>query len=395
VVSSGSLSSTVDRARTSSRLPRLDLVRGLTAVYVAAYHCVDMLTASGRQFHDPGGATRMILDGNALGLLGFGHYAVLLFFLLSGFSIHLREWPELQRHETSRTWSKRYAVKRTLRIYPPLIAAVFVTYLLTRLGHLWFPDLFGQALTHPTAAGLTQIPADLSQAWSILVPVMNTGAVGSNPVFWSVIWEILFYCAYVPLVFAMKRSRRPPIMVLTWVAVAIEASRIAIAISGADSDAVARFSSIAAYFPVWLGGACLAELYRSRNDLSRVWRRVLIGVGIAGIAVLSLSADAEFRPEYDYLWALALAAVFAGVVFVRNQRESRVGSRVAECSYSLYLIHVPVLLFAFGAVADGTAPLSNPLLVTGIWGITLMAAWVMSACVERPSMRLAKTLLRR
>jgi peptidoglycan/LPS O-acetylase OafA/YrhL len=392
-VSSGPLSSTAETLRdTRAHLPRLDLLRGLTAAYVAAYHCVDILTASGRKFHEPGGAARMVAEGNPAGLLGFGHYAVLLFFLLSGFSIHLSESrrPPHDEAGSGRSWLRSYAIKRLLRIYPPLLVALFVTYALTRFGFHHLGDLFTSSAPGVSAAGLNHLPPDISNALTILVPVMHRQEVGANPVFWSVDWEILFYCAYVPLFVALRRARRPATVVFAWAAVLIEVSRIVIELSGSDHVWLARYSSIASYFPVWLLGAALAELYKTHGTLPVRARHVVFASGGIGIFMLSWSADGEFRPEYDYLWAVALAALFVGFAFAQNQRSTRLGRELAASSYSLYLIHVPLLLVLFGIVTDGTSPLTNPLTIATIWVATLAAGWVMAWCVERPSIKLAK-----
>src|SRR5438874_2011725 len=109
----------------------LDGLRGLTALYVLLYHANGLLWT---------GATA---DGAPLtwllqNVFSFGHQAVLLFFLISGFCIHHR-----QAHKRStRVQVVQFAGRRARRLYPPLLLALIVTAVLDHLGAELSPQLY-------------------------------------------------------------------------------------------------------------------------------------------------------------------------------------------------------------------------------------------------------------
>lgn len=80
----------------------LNVLRGCTAMYVVLYHCFEGLTRNGGLVETRFGSAHLIISQFGTGVLGYGHYAVLVFFVLSGYVIHLRQarhrvsiWPQI------------------------------------------------------------------------------------------------------------------------------------------------------------------------------------------------------------------------------------------------------------------------------------------------------------
>src|SRR5919205_40528 len=109
----------------------LDGLRGLAALYVVAGHARWLLWegySEGFLAH-PGqytGLGKLLVYASAL--LRYGHEAVLFFFVLSGFVIHLRYSRQLRagNGESRFDW-RSYVWRRAKRLYPPLLFALILT----------------------------------------------------------------------------------------------------------------------------------------------------------------------------------------------------------------------------------------------------------------------------
>ena len=109
----------------------LDALRGGAALYVVCNHASMLLLVGYQQAH----SLEMPLAVEAMAassyLFAFGHQAVVLFFVLSGFVIHLRQAQKLE--ESARTGKpfrfevKSYLVRRMRRIVPPFYFALLLT----------------------------------------------------------------------------------------------------------------------------------------------------------------------------------------------------------------------------------------------------------------------------
>src|SRR5262245_58820437 len=92
------------------RLVGLDGIRGLAALFVVFHHCYLMSFPGYPAITGPGWAGWMI----------YGHLAVVVFIVLSGFSLAVSP----ARHDWDLGGKKRFAVRRAWRILPPYWAAL-------------------------------------------------------------------------------------------------------------------------------------------------------------------------------------------------------------------------------------------------------------------------------
>jgi peptidoglycan/LPS O-acetylase OafA/YrhL len=122
----------------------LDGMRGLAALYVLMRH-VTWVPAP----ESSGIIWRRILAAIEH-VFRYGHMAVIFFFVLSGFVIHLRYAKQLQNDPAGAKfdWGE-FVFRRVKRLYPPLIAAILVTsvfdYVCGALGFHHFYALRGPA----------------------------------------------------------------------------------------------------------------------------------------------------------------------------------------------------------------------------------------------------------
>ena len=266
-----------------------------------------------------------------------GHSAVVVFFVLSGYVIAA----SAARSRSAR----RFAIKRFARIYSVAIPAVLLAYGLAALSHgLGLPAF---APEYQLAKPLVYIGVGLTfigQLWGLGEPVF------SNDPYWSLHYEAWYYVLFGAAVFARG----------AWRYVAVGAVLAAMG------------PKLWALFPIWLGGAWVFWLRRypapsvgASRVLVVVAAAALVGLKLANVedpvnaAVLGVlqpwlrwPLHHSSGPLGDLLvglptMLLVYAVGPARLVFPRVVVVP--GRFLAEVSYSLYLTHLPLLLF-FGVL---------------------------------------------
>jgi peptidoglycan/LPS O-acetylase OafA/YrhL len=317
----------------SAHLDALRAVAALTvllgharSLFLVEYAAVDSLTLP----------AQIVYGGT-----GFGHQAVMIFFVLSGFLIS----STIKRARQNGTWSwDTYLSRRLIRLLVVLLPALILTAVLDRIG----VGLFGTAGIYgghdsgniiqfivPSRDGLDTLLGNAAFLQEILVP-----SFGSNVPLWSLSYEFWYYVLY-PLLIAIALPQ--PI-----------GRRIAF---GAGALAIVLFVGplIASYFAVWIFGAVAAR------TVGR-WRRAARPAGILAAAALvaaMIAARTHVLPEglaSDVPIALCAATLIWGIASVpasvSPELYRRAAATLAGFAYTLYLVHVPVLVFLRAALAD-------------------------------------------
>ena len=318
-------------------------VRGLAIVLVLAFH-VGLPVSSG-------------------GLVG-----VTLFFVLSGYlitSVMLREG------SMSGTVDLRaFLVRRVRRLLPALVCVVFVVVLLgTATGHASTAPRDG-LLSLAYAANWARAAGDpmglLNHAWSLSI-------------------EGQFYLLW-PIAFAILTRRRASTSVVTLgslvlLAVVVTALRAALIDGGAPSERIYFGTDVRA--DALLVGCALAV------SVAR-WGPPKVSRGFGVLAMGAITA-VSFLPTLQPLWpgsAYAFATIASlGVVVAAlggDQRGTGLAMTpltwIGERSYSLYLVHVPILMLVGGAFVE-----TSPVLRLGIGvALSLVATIGLYEWVERP-----------
>lgn len=358
------------------RWERVDQLRGLAALAVVVCH----LKVSAYQ-----GAPN--LDGEfwpwlAL-VLGFGYLGVPLFFVISGFCIHLPHARALARAAPTAPDWKRFFVRRFWRLYPPYLVALFVALA------LWW--VAGSPI--PWLAVTTQ---------ALLVHTFHTATFdGVNPPAWTLAVEAQLYLAY-PVVFWLI-ARLGALRALGAVLGVTMAYRVGLALAPSlpvELGGPAWELFLARWFE-WVLGAVVAEWAAGRLALPRVlstpWPGALaLGAGVLlewyawayGLYILK-------EPLYGVAFALLLYAALAHERPGLPSAPGRCLARVGVYSYSLYLLHRPIQL-AFeplarevatwpGVIAHGVP--SSLVIMAATTPLVLWTARAFYRCCERPSIR--------
>ena len=321
-------------ALTPSGSAHLDLIRGLAAWAVMWGHL------RGLFFVDfPHIQRRDVWLDAIYFLTGFGHQAVMVFFVLSGFFISSAI---LKRH-ASQSWSWRdYAIDRSSRLYVVLIPGLLFGLLWDTIGSHRFAST--GLYTHPivdlgyavASAGLT-VKDFVGNICFLQTIVCRT--FGSNAPLWSLADEFWYYVLFpvalsAGFAWASWRWRR-----------AIPLTILAIAV------AVFVGPNILIGFLVWMTGCVLAFAYSRFKLGSRGW---LIAYLAASLIVFAISLTAAriripARLGGDIVVGSAFAVLLFAVLQVdlrtRHSFYSRFTHWCAGFSYSLYVLHFPLLLF--------------------------------------------------
>jgi len=350
----------------NNRISSLDGLRGLAAGIVLAHHA----SLIAQPWIDPAGWA--LLTQSPIKLLLAGSEAVMVFFVLSGMVVAL---PALR---TGFSWA-RYYPARLVRLYVPVIAALGAASLLVQL-------IPRDASTMPQDSWMQDAQATSVSAGDVLsqMTLLRSNYPIDN-VLWSLRWE-LFFSLLLPL--------------YLWVALRVRRFAVPVAVLTVVLIFAGRTTGNAAltYLPVFLLGTLIAVRFA---DL-RAWaerprmRRVLPWLALAACVMLIASWLA--RPltagtvAADLLWALAGAGaallVILAVVWPRARRalDTRPMQWLGRVSFSLYLVHAPILAslcYLLGAEQWWLACL------VGI-PLSLAVAALFHALVERQAQELAR-----
>ncbi len=351
------------------QLTALDGLRGLAALYVVAHHARIYLWV---RFYSYAATSRFGAGevlAYAASALRFGHQAVIVFFLLSGFVIHLRNAKSLARGEEVRARPMRFLQRRAWRLLPPLLFALVLVAGLDTLGTQLAPALYA-GFHHDARTFVMNV---------LFLQGFAAPTFGSDGALWSLSYEGAFYLLY-PL-FLVCRIR----------AGGRAAFALAFAAGGAGWLAAlaepAPVITIAPYFAIWALGALLAEAYARSTRIA--WPAPMLSAGAALSGSVLLAGERVGQPTSDILFSLGVIT-FLGVLLLhpwgRWPATQLVRVRaLGACSYTLYLIHMPVLLL-MGALwmhGHGAMPRAGWLAVAGV-AAAVALAFAVAPLVEAP-----------
>ncbi len=382
------------------RVAALDGLRGLAALVVVVHHCLLTQPAFSDFFFSnwtttPHGTLQSILFDTPARIVWAGYEAVILFYVLSGLVLAL---PWLEGRAPG---YRIFLIKRVCRIYLPYLAAVAVAALLSRMLSL-----------HTGLAGLSDWVNTMN--WSnpvtsgvLLNHVFLTGHhnVLNGPIH-SLVWEmrvsVLFPLLVMPIVLWRARGAAAVIGVLLAI-IALAQWRYAgdtgylrlLTVSpglGASGKLALEIEWTAFFALFFVFGTLIAIGLRSQpSDLRMLpswsgWACVLTGL----LAIQAHWSRLEF--VQDIMVGGGSCLVIIGVLApgsIRRTLSSPACAWLGAISYSLYLVHVPLLLACLILLHD---MLPVWAILAGVVPASIVLAWVFQRVVAAPSIRLGQRL---
>jgi peptidoglycan/LPS O-acetylase OafA/YrhL len=360
----------------SGRLQSIDALRGLAALGVVAYHIVGAHPKDGI-----GGAFSWALMP-FMNAFSFGYVSVFLFFVISGFCIHLQ-------------WARSKAIG----VEPQINFGAFWK---RRLRRLYPPYLIAMALYLGIAAATSHVMFTPFYTWDVISHVLmlhnlDTRTVYSiNGVFWTLAIEEQLYLAYFILLFLRKRWG------WTLTLSASLAARVGWYfltewLKNTYKIETPLTEAAMAHWFTWALGAVAVEaafgLVRMPVWLTRIWAGLAALAGAVGIAYLL--DHGKTGSWHDLIWMFMHPAWGLGFFIIVNwavssEREwcERVPfwvaslSKIGLFSYSLYLIHELVLMETWQFYFLGMSDTITAVLVTA--PLSVVAAWLFFVVCERP-----------
>ncbi|MFZ1815691.1 MAG: acyltransferase [Rhizobiaceae bacterium] len=289
----------------SAHYPNLDLARLVAAFWVVMTHYFYVGPSWGLTgYATPGG----ILGG----ISALGHLGVAIFFVISGFVIPMA---------AERRSPSQFAVARFVRLYPGFIICMTLSSLaLVMLGTDRAPDLaqwLANFIVLPQLAGKNFV----------------------DGVYWSLVYEILFYgWVFLLLAFGIFHERLT-LICSVWLAITL-ADQLFIESAILERLLITQFSAL---FIIGLTGYSLIRQGFTNARLFLLFAALAIApLGLGDFSILETDHGASARPSYASLLIETLfltAFVAACILAPQLKARSKLLLALGGASYPLYLLH--------------------------------------------------------
>ena len=326
-------------------------------------------------------AIALVVALHAFGWPAKGALGVDLFFVLSGFLITTILIGE-QRQNGAIALGAFY-MRRALRLLPALFVLLAV-YAAVQLAHHrspWLPLAFavGYVANIAEASGSHAMQPQLGHLWSLAQ-------------------EEQFYLLWAPALLLL-RCRKPAVLrLLAFLILAVILERVALMAQGVRLDPRIYRAPDTHADPLLVG--CVAGvvfvqgwpawLERRRGQLALVALALILATAIFGGRLKLLFYVLPGLTLFACGCALLILGVATGGGVVARLLSTRGSVFVGRLSYSLYLWHVPILVWLGGgfAASDETLGHKSPLLGIAAVALAVGAAAASHYFVERPFLRL-------
>jgi peptidoglycan/LPS O-acetylase OafA/YrhL len=305
----------------------------------------------------------------------YGHLSVVFFLVLSGFSLALS--PAAAGWRTGNVL--RFARRRAWRILPAYWAALAFSLL---VGYFVVPASHHGAPTEKTVAVYGLLLQDLFQART------------PNGAFWSIAVEVELYLVFPLLIVARRRLGAAGLLALAVLPIVAK-----LVLAGTVDPRLGVNRLALGLAPVFVAGIVAAGVVLAPGRTRRVpWHWLFLATSLPVLAVML--AHGSTWSVHHYFWIdLALTPAMAFLVIavaggrpaaLQRVLEARPLRKLGSFSYSLYLIHLPIIMvishkLALPRYGHGL----HALVLTMALGLplSLLGAWIFATVFEIPFQR--------
>lgn len=348
------------------RLAGLDGIRGLAALYVVINHVFLRAFPGYPVDHAPFWAGWFI----------YGRFAVVVFIVLSGFSLALSP----ARHGWRLDGISAFARRRARRILPAYWAALAFS-----LAVAW--------LIVPQPGN--GIPDAKSVLVNSLLVQNIVGAHSPNAAFWSMAVEAQLYLLFPLLLLAVRR--RGAIVMVAAVTLVVAA----VGVLGPHLPRVDRFviespPDLAALFAAGILSAGIVGASRARRSWPWAWLALAAATPVlAAIWLLGSVWTLDHLFWVDIALGPAIACLLAGLATGRpapllRLLEARPIHNLGLSSYSLYLTHAPIVVIVYERIVAGRVSQGVPAFIVTLaiaLPLTILFARLFASVFEKPFLR--------
>jgi peptidoglycan/LPS O-acetylase OafA/YrhL len=309
-------------------------------------------------------------------LTGFGHQAVMIFFVLSGFLVGGQVVESVKTAQWS--WID-YAIARMTRMWIVLLPAILLTLFWDNLGMMVtgspiydraMAETYSFGALDPSRYSVASFLGNLAFLQTIIVPTF-----GSNSPLWSLANEFWYYLLF-PLLFCSVVGKNPFGTRLSSAAIAL------IVCYWLPRELVA-------YGLIWLFGVA-ASFFHNKLILTRPCRNIILALSGTVFAITLVLSRTNASGEFS---DFSVGATFAAMLLPLSQMHqtrsvvmSRLSHVTAEFSYTLYLTHFPIAVFLACYVLGNQRlmpGLTSATVFTGLLAIVLLYSFGIYLLFER------------
>ncbi|MFI9380535.1 acyltransferase family protein [Kutzneria sp. NPDC052558] len=322
------------------RLVGLDGIRGLAALFVVLHHSYLMAFPGFPVLHAPAWTSFLL----------YGHFAVVVFIVLSGFSLAVSP----ARNGWRLDGKAKFARRRAWRILPPYWPA------------LLFSLVIAWTLVPQPGEG---VPTGKSVVVYGLLLQDVFGSPSPNGAFWSIAVEAQLYFVF-PLMLLALRRFGAAVMLGAATAVVVLIGALAPHVSAVD--ALMRFTP--QFAALFAAGVVAAGIVQASEKWRRVhWQWWAFAAAVPVVALIAVMGPVWTTSNFLWVDLAAGPAVALLLVAVATRQpkplvrllDTRPMRSLGSFSYSLYLTHAPIVVVVYTFVV-------GPLLGAGMVAFGLM-----------------------
>lgn len=350
-----SIGSVAEKPQEKSRhLGWLDQIRGAAALYVVCHHAVMQVTVIGHHANDP--IYRMLQL-----LTSYGHYAVDVFIVLSGYCLML---PVVANQKFGNIWT--FYLRRTVRIVLPYYGALLVT---LAMIYLWIGEADG---SHWAGIALPVTTDSLLKHLLLIHQWLPEVANKINPAFWSVGVEYQIYFLFPFFYFIAKKiGFIPSFLVITFISYALWGVSYSLNVLNPSSTGTSFY-----YCALFFMGMSAAQFSTQAKELPTHRWFVMIDrqatkiaiASVIGMVLLATTAFLISRFAPSVFFPLQIQSFFVGLFFslllylkgknkvssfeIRDGAFFKFLGWVGTIGFSVYLLHDPVIAIVWSYVVE-------------------------------------------
>lgn len=344
----------------------LDMIRGCSALAVCLGHLRNAILVDYPALEHPGIAMKALYF-----LTGFGHQAVMVFFVLSGYFVG----GAVLRAGAGFSW-RNYLASRLARLWVVLIPCLLITWIAGVVVGYYAPGVLSGAnydvwhsgpQTGEYSADVGTFLANVFFLQTIVSPVF-----GLNGPLWSLANEFWYYILF-------------PLLAVT-IGLAGTGKHLSRATAFIIAMMIAWWlpGEILYGFMIWIMGVAVFHLQRGVQLLSPVVVRLALISGLVLFALsLGYSKSAPWIKVIQIEPDLAVGLAFSFLCLVltyrpfpeiRWPRIAQAVRHLSETSYSLYLSHFPIVLLIASTVYGSGKSAPNGFVVAQFLGWSVLLA---------------------